>query len=42
MFFYTEVRLMEQNCSWMIDCACDVLDSNREKRKKNIKGSEKR
>lgn len=45
MFFYTEVRLMEQNCSWMIDCACDDFRQQQrkeEEEKKETKKKEKR
>lgn len=37
MFFYTEVRLMEQNCSWMIDCACDDFRQQQRKEEEENK-----
>lgn len=37
MFFYTEVRLMEQNCSWMIDCACDDFRQQQRKEEEEYK-----
>lgn len=37
MFFYTEVRLMEQNCSWMIDCACDDFRQQQRKEEEEKK-----
>lgn len=46
MFFYTEVRLMEQNCSWMIDCACDDFRQQQrkeeEEKKRNQEEREKK
>ena len=37
MLFYTEVRLMEQNCSWMIDCACDDFRQQQRKEEEEYK-----
>lgn len=46
MFFYTEVRLMKQNCSWMIDCACDDFRQQQrkeeEEKKRNQEEREKK
>lgn len=46
MFFYTEVRLMKQNCSWMIDCACDNFRQQQrkeeEEKKRNQEEREKK